>query len=183
MLFNDPRNAERLKNWKPGGPMINEGDYWPDENYVAPDKEKETLVLKLATLITDRYVKKFTHRINTRDPEYWALDHVLTKDEVKFLLSLKKTRVPYTTKQLAEMNGMSLEEYANSLNQMDGVTEVETATVNGLPCVTYRMPQQDTANIAFTTQSGSILEVTCWPLSVENADLVWGAVVASIQPE
>ena len=83
----------------------------------------------------------------------------------------------------AQANGMSLEEYANSLNQMDGVTEVEMATVNGLPCVTYRMPQQDTANIAFTTQSGSILEVTCWPLSVENADLVWGAVVASIQPE
>ena len=82
-----------------------------------------------------------------------------------------------------DVNGMSLEEYAGSLSQTEGVTEVEMATVNGLPCVTYRMPEQDTVNISFTTQAGSILEVTCWPASVENADLVWGAVAASIQPE
>ena len=106
MLFDDPKNRERLKQWKLGDPMINEGDFWPDEDYVAPDKEKEAMVLKLATLITDRYVKRFTHRLNNRDPEYWALDRVLTKDEVRFLLSFKKTRVPYTAAELAQMNDM-----------------------------------------------------------------------------
>ena len=125
MLFDDPKNRERLAKWKPGGPMINEGDYWPDENYVAPDKEKEKLVLKLATLITDRYVKKFTHKINTGDPEYWALDHILTKDEVRFLLSFRKTRVPYTAGQLAEMNGMSLDDCQARIDHLVWVGLVE----------------------------------------------------------
>ena len=107
MLINDPKNKERLSGWKPGDPMINEGDFWQDENYTAPDKEKEKLILKLATMITDRYVKRYTRRVNTRDPEYWALDHILSKDEARFLLSFKKTRVPYTTAQLAKMNNMS----------------------------------------------------------------------------
>ena len=38
--------------------MTNERDYKQDPNYVAPDKEKEKLVLKLGTMITDRYLKK-----------------------------------------------------------------------------------------------------------------------------
>ncbi len=93
-----------------GDPMINERDYWQDPDYVAPDPEKEKLVLKLATLITDRYVKKFTNKINNRDPEYWMLDMVLTKEQVRFLLSFKKTRVPYSVEELAQRNGMSLED-------------------------------------------------------------------------
>lgn len=93
-----------------GDPMINERDYWQDPDYVAPDPEKEQLVLKLATLITDRYVKKFTQKINNRDPEYWMLDMILTKEQVKFLLSFRKTRVPYSVEELAGRNGMSLED-------------------------------------------------------------------------
>ncbi len=93
-----------------GDPMINERDYWQDPDYVAPDPEKEQLVLKLATLITDRYVKKLTKKINNRDPEYWMLDMILTKEQVKFLLSFKKTRVPYSIEELAGRNGMSLED-------------------------------------------------------------------------
>ena len=100
--------GKSLEEWKPGDPMINAGDYWQDPNYVAEDPEKEKLVLKLATLITDRYVKKFTGKINNRDPEYWMLDMILTKEQVKFLLSFKKTRVPYTVAELAEKNKMSL---------------------------------------------------------------------------
>ena len=98
----------RPMDMKKGDPMINEWDYWQDPNYVADDPEKEKMVLQLATRITDRYVKKFTGKINNRDPEYWLLDHVLTKDQVKFLVtSCEKTRVPYTIPQLAEKNGIS----------------------------------------------------------------------------
>ena len=50
--------GKSLADWKIGDPMINENDYWQDPNYVAEDPEKEKLVLQLATLITDRYVKK-----------------------------------------------------------------------------------------------------------------------------
>ena len=81
-----------------------------------------------------------------------------------------------------DMSGMSLEDYAANLSSIEGVTEVEMGTVNGLPCVSYMMPEQDSVTIAFTTEAGYVLEVTCAPLSEENAELVWGAVTASIQP-
>ena len=46
-MFDDPKNIERMKKWKIGDPMINEHDFWQDEDYVAPDKEKEKMVLQL----------------------------------------------------------------------------------------------------------------------------------------
>lgn len=80
-----------------------------------------------------------------------------------------------------DMEGTSIEEYAESLGGVEGVTEIEIGTVNDLPCVSYNMPEQDSVSIAFATEAGYILEVTCAPTSEENAELVWGAVVASIQ--
>ena len=96
------------REWRIGDPMINETDFWPDEAYHAEDKEKEKLVLKLATLITDRYIKKFTGRINNLDPEYWALDRLFTKEEIKFLLSFKKTRVLYSVEEIASLLGVTV---------------------------------------------------------------------------
>ena len=80
-----------------------------------------------------------------------------------------------------DTNGMSLDEYAQSLSSDGDVTEVEKGTVNGFPCVSYTLTTQDSVSVAFTTEAGYILEVTCAPLSVENAELLWGAVVGSIQ--
>lgn len=80
-----------------------------------------------------------------------------------------------------DVNGMSLEEYAQYLTSEAGATEVEVGTVNGLPCVSYKLPEQDSVSVTFTTEAGYMLEVTCAPLSVENAEYVWGAVVSSIQ--
>jgi hypothetical protein len=80
-----------------------------------------------------------------------------------------------------DTDGMSLDEYAQSLSSDGDVTEVEKGTVNGFPCVSYKLPKQDSVSVAFTTEAGYILEVTCAPLSVENAELLWGAVVGSIQ--
>ena len=81
-----------------------------------------------------------------------------------------------------DVSGMSLEEYAEYLAEEDDVSEIEMGIVNGLPCVSYTMPEQDSVSISFTTEAGYILEVTCVPASEENADLVWGAVFSSIQP-
>ncbi len=80
-----------------------------------------------------------------------------------------------------DVNGMSLEEYAAYLESEAGATEIEVGTVNGFPCVSYKLPEQDTVSVTFTTEAGYALEVTCTPASEENADLVWGAVVGSIQ--
>lgn len=79
-----------------------------------------------------------------------------------------------------DVQGMSLEDYAAALPEY-GATEIEVGTVNGLPCVSYELPEQDSVSVTFTTEAGYVLEVTCAPLSEENAELVWGAVVSSIQ--
>ncbi len=117
--------GKQRREWKLGDPMINERDYWPDPNYSAPDKEKEKMVLDLTMMITDRYVKRYTKQVNTLDPEYWALDHVLTKEEVRFLLSFGKTRVPYTPAEMAEKNGMTEEEARKMLEHLCWVGIVE----------------------------------------------------------
>lgn len=80
-----------------------------------------------------------------------------------------------------DVNGMSLEEYGEYLASEAGATEIEVGTVNGFPCVSYTLPEQDSVSVTFTTEAGYALEVTCTPLSVENADLLWGAVISSIQ--
>lgn len=79
-----------------------------------------------------------------------------------------------------DVQGMSLEEYAAVLPEA-GATEIEVGTVNGLPCVSYKLAEQDSVSVTFATEAGYALEVTCTPASEENAELVWGAVVSSIQ--
>ena len=55
--------------------------------------EKEKLLIKLAGMITDRYAAKLTHTIKPDDPEVWCLDEVLTKEEVKVMLTFKKNGI------------------------------------------------------------------------------------------
>ena len=79
-----------------------------------------------------------------------------------------------------DMEGMDLETYASLLPEA-GATEIETGTVNGLPCVTYEVPENGTMNVAFTTQAGYILEVVCGPLPDDSAKIGAGVILASIQ--
>ena len=105
--------------------MVNERDFKADPNYKPSDPEKAKLILKLGTMITDRYLQKYTHTLRYDDPEYWALDEVLTKEEAKFLLSFKKTRVPYSPEQLAKMNNMTVEDTQKMLDHLCWVGVVE----------------------------------------------------------
>ena len=116
--------------WKVGDPMINERDYFQDPDYVAEDPEKEKIILELATLITDRVKKKLSHSMNNRDPEYWALDHILTKEEAKFALSFKKTRVPYTIEEVAKRNGMTVEEAQKMADRLVWIGLIEYVGVD-----------------------------------------------------
>jgi len=95
---------------EPKNRMTNERDYRQDPNYVAPDHEKEKMLLRLGEMITDRYAVKLTHSMTVNDPEYWALDMVLNKEQVAFLLRFRKCRVPYDVPALAKMNSMSEEQ-------------------------------------------------------------------------
>ena len=77
-------------------------------------------------------------------------------------------------------DGMDLETYAAALESV-GATEIEVGTVNGLPCVSYEMPENQSVNIAFTTEAGYILEVICAPVTTEDDKLGASFVMASIQ--
>ena len=79
-----------------------------------------------------------------------------------------------------DMDGMDLETYAGILPQV-GATEIETGTVNGLPCVTYEVPENSTINIAFATEAGYLLEVVCGPITDDNAKLGASFILASVQ--
>ena len=74
---------------------------------------------------------------------------------------------------------MDLETYTAALPGV-GATEIETGTVNGLPCVTYEVPANKTMNIAFTTEAGYILEVVVGPVEDDNAKTAAGFIMASI---
>ena len=56
------------------------------------------------------------------------------------------------------VNGMSTEEYAEAVKGIEGTTEVEIVTVNGFPCVTYKMPEKD----AVCAPASSPNPVMCW---------------------
>lgn len=84
--------------------------------------------------------------------------------------------------QYVNTDGMTLEEYSAKLEEA-GLTGIETGTVNGLPCVSYDNTEADASSIAFTTEAGYILEVTCAPMSDEGFAAVAMMIVASIQGE
>ena len=81
--------------------------------------------------------------------------------------------------QYVDVNGMSLEDYKAALETTEGVTEIETGTVNGLPCISYEY--NSCIICAFTTQKGYILEVAVGPLPDDNAKMAAGFILASIQ--
>jgi len=82
----------------------------------------------------------------------------------------------------ANAEGMDLETYAQVVAE-NGGANIETGTVNGLPCLTYEFTND--AGLcqvcSFTTEAGYILEVAVGPLPDDNAKMGAGFVLASIQ--
>lgn len=120
--------------------MTNERDFVPDPNYVAADPEKEKLLLDLACMITNRIKAKLTHSVKTEDPEYWMLDELLTKEEVKFMLSFKKTRVGYKPEVLAKKNNMTLEETQKMIEHLCWIGLIEMNRENPENEKQYNVP-------------------------------------------
>ena len=120
--------------------MVNERDFRQDPHYVAPDNEKKKLILQLGTMITDRYLVKYSRTMNTDDPEYWMLDEILTKEEAKFLLSFKKTRKPYDIEELAKINKMSYEDTKKMVDHLVWVGMIEMNRENEDHHKQYNVP-------------------------------------------
>ena len=79
------------------------------------------------------------------------------------------------------VEGMTLEEYEAELKADSAISDIEAGTVNGLPAVSYVIKEKDTAAVAFTTEKGYILEVSCAPISDEGFAQVVGVILSSIQ--
>ncbi len=120
--------------------MTNERDFVQDPNFVPKDLEKDKLLKKLGSMITDRIPKKLPGSMTCQDPEYWALDAVLTKEEVKFLLSFKKTRVNYDAEALAKMNNMSLEDTEKMIKHLLWIGCIESNRENEDKHLQYDVP-------------------------------------------
>ena len=120
--------------------MVNERDFRADPNRKIVDEEKKKLILKLGAMITDRYVQKYTHTLKIDDPEYWALDAVITKEECKFLLSFKKTRVPYSAEQIAARNNMTVEDAQKMIDHLCWVGLLEMTREGENHGKTYNVP-------------------------------------------
>ncbi|MBR4727960.1 MAG: pyridine nucleotide-disulfide oxidoreductase, partial [Clostridia bacterium] len=88
---------------------VNERDY-PVDAHHCDDPEKAKLVKKLAVMITDSIPRKLPGALKENHMDFWILDRLLTKDEVRFMLSFKQRRVGLTTPELAARNNMTEEE-------------------------------------------------------------------------
>ena len=103
---------------------VNERDY-PVTDHHCDDPEKAKLVKKLAVMITDNIPRKLPGGMKENHMDFWILDRLLSKEEVKFMLSFKKRRTGYVTKELAVMNNMSEEEAQKIIDRLIGIGILE----------------------------------------------------------
>ena len=119
---------------------VNERDF-PLSDYHCDDPEKKQLVIKLAKMITDNIPRKLSGGMHENHMDFWILDRLLTKEEVKFLLSFKKRRVGRTTKELAARNNMSEEEAQAVINHLLWIGILEQNRDNADHHIQYLVPK------------------------------------------
>ena len=119
---------------------VNERDF-PTEDYHCDDPEKQQLVIKLARMITDNIPRKLPGGMHENHMDFWILDRMLTKDEVKFMLSFKKRRVGRTTKELAERNNMTEEQAQRIINHLLWIGILEQNRDNADQHIQYLVPK------------------------------------------
>ena len=83
--------------------------------------------------------------------------------------------------QYVDVEGMTLEQYEAELKNDASVSDIEAGTVNGIPALSYMIKEKDTAAVAFTTEQGYILEVSCAPISDEGFAATAAFIISSIQ--
>ena len=123
-------------------PMIhvNERDY-PVTDHHCEDPEKKKLVTKLALMITDNIPRKLPGGMKENHMDFWILDRLLTKEEVKFMLSFKKRRFGLTTPELAKRNGMTEEEAQKIIDHLLWIGILEQNRDNADQHIQYWIPK------------------------------------------
>ncbi|MBO4411358.1 MAG: FAD-dependent oxidoreductase, partial [Lachnospiraceae bacterium] len=120
---------------------VNEHDYsQPGHEHHCSDPEKAKLIKKLALMITDNIPRKLTG-FKENHMDFWILDRLLTKEEVKFMLSFEKRRTGYVTKELAEKNGLSEEETQKIIDHLLWIGILEQNRDNADHHIQYWVPK------------------------------------------
>ena len=119
---------------------VNELDY-PQTEHKCTDPEKKKLVMKLALMITDNIPRKLPGGMKENHMDFWILDKLLTKDEVKFMLSFKKRRFGLTTKELAERNNMTESEAQKVIDHLLWIGILEQNRDNPDQHIQYWIPK------------------------------------------
>ncbi len=144
---------EKFKNY-----TFNENDFLP-EKYEVADKEKEELVRKLAKLISDDITFRKASDIKNEDPDFWLLDRLLTKEEVKFMLSFKKKRVvKLTVGQLAKRNNMTVQEAKKMAHHICEIGLLEFDRENEEHRRQYFIPKWVVGSGEYMMMNGKLLE-------------------------
>lgn len=93
---------EKYKNY-----MFNDSDYLP-EDYKVDDPEKLSLIRTLVCMISDDIAITSPKKVKENYPDVWILDRLLTKEEIRLLVSFKKIRtVKLTAYEIAQRNHMT----------------------------------------------------------------------------
>ena len=119
---------------------VNERDY-PVTDHHCDDPEKAKLIKKLALMITDNIPRKLPGGMKENHMDFWILDRLLTKDEVKFMLSFKKRRTGLVTKELAERNNMTEEEAQKVIDHLLWIGIIEQNRDNADHHIQYWIPK------------------------------------------
>ncbi len=120
--------------------FVNDWDF-PQEDYHCDDPEKKELTMKLAQLITDSIPRKLKGGMKENHMDFWILDRLLTKDEVRFMLSFEKRRTPYTTAELAKKNHMSEEDTQKVIDHLLWIGIIEQNRDNADQHIQYIIPK------------------------------------------
>ena len=121
--------------------FVNDWDYPDKGDHHCDDPEKKKLVEKLGKMITDSLDRKLPGGMKENHFDFWILDRLLTKEEVKFMLSFKDRRVGYTTDQLAEKNNMTEEEAQKIIDHLLWIGILEQNRDNEDRHIQYWVPK------------------------------------------
>jgi len=138
--------------------MFNEQDYLP-QDYKVEDPEKLALIKQLVCMISDDLDLSKPQKIQGNEPDVWLLDRLLTKDEVKFMLSFKKKRVvKLTAEEIAERNQMSVEDARARAEHIAEIGLLEYDRDNKEKVQKYFVPRWVVGSGEYMMMNGKLLE-------------------------
>lgn len=67
-----------------------------------------------------------------------------------------------------DVEGATLEDYKDELEDDKDVTELEDCVINGIECIGYRTPKDESLSVSFVTEKGYILEFYFTPVTDDD---------------